>query len=81
MEYGLWYPKIQDFIFKEFTDADWVGSVDDRKGTCGVAFLGNSLVSWLSKKQSFISISMAEAEYIVVVSCCTHVIWMKQTLE
>ena len=29
MEYGLWYPKIQDFVLKEFIDADWLGSVDD----------------------------------------------------
>ena len=29
MEHGLWYPKIQDFILKAFTDADWAGSVDD----------------------------------------------------
>ena len=28
-----------------------------------------------------IALSMVEAEYIVVASCCTQVIWMKQTLE
>ena len=44
-------------------------------------FLGNCLVSWLSKKQSSISLSTAEVEYIDVASCCTQVIWMKQTLE
>ena len=38
MEYGLWYPKIQDFILKEFNDADWVGSVDDQKITSGATF-------------------------------------------
>ena len=81
MEYGLWYPKGQDFILKEFTDADWARSVDDRKSTSGATFfLGNCLVSWLSKKQSSISLSTVEVEYIVVVSCCTQVIWMKQKL-
>ena len=29
MEYGLWYLKGQDFTLKAFTDADWVGSIDD----------------------------------------------------
>ena len=38
-------------------------------------------MSWLSKKQSTISLSTAEAEYIVATLCCTQVIWMKQTLE
>ena len=82
MDYGLWYPKGQDFTLKTFTDADWVGSIDDRKSTSGVAFfLGNCLVSWASKKQSSISLSTAEAKYIASTSCCTQVIWMRQTLE
>jgi hypothetical protein len=42
--------------------------------------LGECLVSWLSKKQSSISLSTTEAEYIAVASCCTQVLWMKQTL-
>ena len=82
MEYGLWYRKGQDFTLKVFTDADWAGSVDDRKSTSGEELLmGNCLVSWSSKKQSSISLSTTEVEYIVVASCCTQVIWMRQTLE
>ena len=46
MEYGLWYPKGQEFILNSFTDGDWVGSVVDRKSTCGEKlFLGDCLVS------------------------------------
>ena len=52
------------------------------KSTSGNAFfLGDSLVAWLSKKQSSISLSTTEAEYIYVAICCTQVLWMKQTLE
>ncbi len=43
--------------------------------------MGNCLVSWLSKKQSSISLSTAEAEYIAATACCTQVLWMKQTLN
>jgi hypothetical protein len=39
------------------------------------------LVSWLSKKQSSISLSTAEEEYIATAACCTQVLWMKQTLK
>ena len=82
MHNGLWYPKSNNFTQKEFTDVDWEGSVDDRKSTSGEAFfLVNCLVSWLSKKQSSISLSTVEDEYIAGTSCCTQVIWMKQTLE
>jgi hypothetical protein len=38
------------------------------------------LVSWLSKKQSSVSLSTAEAEYIAAATCCTQILWMKQTL-
>ena len=43
--------------------------------------MGDCLVSWLSKKQSSISLSTAEAEYIVAVDCCTQILWMKEALK
>ena len=55
-EYGLWYPKGKNLIIQAFTDANWAGSIDDRKSTSGATFyLGGCLVSWLSKKQTSIS--------------------------
>ena len=82
MDYGLWYPKSNCFTLRAFTDADWAGIIDERKSTSGAAFyLGDCLVSWLSKNQSSISLSIAEPKYIVAASCCTQVIWMKKTLE
>jgi hypothetical protein len=49
--YGLWYKKGSNLDLKAFTNADWAGSVDDRKNTSGGAFfLGKRLVSWTSKK-------------------------------
>jgi hypothetical protein len=62
LDFGLWYPTGKNFTLTTYTDADWAGSVDDRKSTSGGAFfLGNNLVSWLSKKQSSISLSTTEA--------------------
>eukprot|EP00253_Pinus_taeda_P021958 PITA_21958 len=64
------------------TDVDWAGSVDDRKSTSGGAFfMGSGLVSWFSKKQSSVALSTTKAEYVVAASCCTHLLWMMQTLE
>jgi hypothetical protein len=42
--------------------------------------VGNNLVTWTSRKQSLISLSIAEAECIVVGSCCTQLLWMKKLL-
>eukprot|EP00253_Pinus_taeda_P031507 PITA_31507 len=64
------------------TDVDWARSVDDRKSTSGGAFfMVSRLVSWFSKKQSSIALSIAEAEYVAVASCCTQLLWMMQTLQ
>jgi hypothetical protein len=68
-DFGLWYPKGNELSL-----------VDDRRSTSGATFyLGDCLVSWLSKKQSSISLSTTEAEYIAT-TCCTQVLWMKQNL-
>ena len=79
--YGLWYLKGNNLDLYAFTNADWAGCVDDRKTTSGETFyLGGCLVSWSSKKQSIISLSTTEEEYIAAANCCTQVLWMKQML-
>eukprot|EP00253_Pinus_taeda_P003928 PITA_03928 len=73
---------LTDLTLHAYKDADWAGSVDDRKSTSGGAFfMGSRLVSWFSKKQSSISLSTAEAEYVAAASCCTQLLWMMQTLQ
>jgi len=73
--YGLWYPRDTNLTLHEYIDANWAGSVDDRKSTSGGAFfMGSRLVSWFSKKQSSIALSTAKAEYIVATSCCTQLL-------
>ncbi|GJT34927.1 reverse transcriptase domain-containing protein [Tanacetum coccineum] len=49
---GLWYSKGSGFELTAFSDADHAGCVDTRKSTSGgIQFLGDKLVSWMSKKQ------------------------------
>jgi hypothetical protein len=81
-KFGLWYPKGSIFDLIGYSDADWVGCKIDRKSTSGTCqFLGRSLVSWASKKQNFVALSIAEAEYIVAGHCSAHLLWMRQTLR
>ena len=64
-----------------YSDSDFVGSRVDRKSTSGgYHLLGHSLVSWSSKKQNFMALSAAEAEYIAASACCAQILYMKQTL-
>eukprot|EP00253_Pinus_taeda_P031273 PITA_31273 len=80
--YGLWYPRDTDLTLHAYTDADWAGSVDDRKSPSGGAFfMGSKLVSWFNKKQSLIALSIAKVEYVAVASYYTQLHWMIQTLQ
>jgi hypothetical protein len=64
-----------------YSDVDLENCLDGRKRTSGGAlFLGDSLVSWLSKKKGSISLSTIEAKYIVFATCCTQLLWIIQTL-
>jgi hypothetical protein len=67
-----WYGRQIELNLIGVTDVDFVGDRLDRKSisvTC--QFLGRSLVSWSSRKQTSVSLSTAEAEYIAAGSCCT----------
>ncbi|GJU00663.1 hypothetical protein Tco_1111001 [Tanacetum coccineum] len=60
---GLWYPKDSSFELTAFLDANHARCIDTRKSTSRrIQFLGEKLVSWMSKKQDCTSMSSAEAE-------------------
>eukprot|EP00253_Pinus_taeda_P030559 PITA_30559 len=50
--YGLWYPRDTDLTLHAYIDADWAGSVDDRKSTSWWCILYGFQNSTFSKKQS-----------------------------
>jgi hypothetical protein len=79
--FGIWYPKGSTFDLIGYSDSDYAECKVDRKSTSGTCqFLGRSLVSWSSKKQTFVALSTAEAEYAAAGQCCTQLLWMRQTL-
>ncbi|GJR99087.1 retrovirus-related pol polyprotein from transposon TNT 1-94 [Tanacetum coccineum] len=79
---GLWYPKGSGFELTAFSDADHAGCVDTRKSTSGgIQFLGDKLVSWMSKKQDCTAMSSAEAEYMALSASCAQVMWMRTQLQ
>ncbi|XP_058759071.1 uncharacterized mitochondrial protein AtMg00810-like [Vicia villosa] len=64
-----------------YSDSDFSGCKLDRKSTSGTChFFSNSLVSWHSKKQVFVALSTAEAEYVAAGNCCAQILWLKQQL-
>ncbi|GKA89806.1 gag-pol polyprotein [Tanacetum coccineum] len=67
----------------DFSDADphpgCLVHATDTSG--GIQFLGDRLVSWMSKKQDFTAMSSAKAEYVALSASCAQVMWMRTQLE
>ena len=58
IDLGLWYPRNVEFKLVGYSDANFAGSLPDRKSASGTCqFLGSLLVSWFSKKQNSVALS------------------------
>nr|GEV59214.1 reverse transcriptase domain-containing protein [Tanacetum cinerariifolium] len=65
-----------------FSDVDHAGCIDTRKSISGgIQFLGDKLVSWMSKKQDCTAMSSVEAEYVALSASCAQVMWMRTQLQ
>ncbi|WVZ51618.1 hypothetical protein U9M48_002745 [Paspalum notatum var. saurae] len=72
LEFGLLYSADSSLSLLGFSDADYAGCRMERKCTSGTCqFLGTSLVSWSSHKQTSVSLSTCEAEYIILWTLAT----------
>jgi hypothetical protein len=81
-DFGLWYYTSSSLALHGFSDADFSRCRLDRKSTSRTCqFLGSSLVSWCSRKQSNVARSSTEAEYIAAASCCSQLLWITYTMS
>ncbi|KAJ7967937.1 Retrovirus-related Pol polyprotein from transposon TNT 1-94 [Quillaja saponaria] len=79
---GLLFEKHKSLKLEAYTDADWAGSLDDRRSTSGYCiFVGENLVSWRSKKQTVVARSSAEAEYRAMAHRTCELLWLKRLME
>jgi len=64
MFHGLHYSVTSPLILRAYSDADWAGDPNVRRSTTGFCiFLGDSLISWRSEKQTLTARSSTEAGY------------------
>jgi hypothetical protein len=73
--YGLHISRSSSFVLHGIIDADWAGSIDDRKFTGGyLVFFGQMSISRKSGKQCIFARSFFEAEYKALADDTTKVI-------
>ncbi|KAG2962578.1 Retrovirus-related Pol polyprotein from transposon TNT 1-94 [Phytophthora cactorum] len=79
--HGICFKSGDNIDFRGYSDADWAGDLADRKSTSGYTFmLMGAPVSWGSKKQSSVSLSTSEAEYIALSLAIQEVKWIHRLL-
>ena len=63
-------------------DSYWAGSAIDRKSTSRCCFsMGSGVISWLSRKQSCVALSIAEAEFVTACSASCEAVWLRKLLS
>jgi hypothetical protein len=81
VDYGLDYDRGDGVRLVGYTDLDWAGCVSDRKSTLGCFFgLGSAVVSWFSRKQNSVALSLAEAEYMAASHASCEALWLRKML-
>jgi hypothetical protein len=82
VNYGLRYTSNDSVGLHGYTDSDWAGSAVDRKSTSGCCFsLGSAMISWMSRKQTSVALSTAEAEYIAANMASREAVWLRKLLS
>ncbi|XP_038895824.1 secreted RxLR effector protein 161-like [Benincasa hispida] len=80
--HGILISPTKTLRLQAFSDFDWASYSDTRKSTSGFCiFLGDTLVSWKSKKQSVVSRSSIEAEYRALASMACEIVWLTSLLK
>ena len=76
-EYGIVYESNGDRKLVGYSDASWAGDQTDRKSVSGYCFfIGNSIVSWRSSRQTCVALSTAEAEFVALAGAAEEAVWI-----
>lgn len=67
--------------FYIYSDSDYAGCIKTRRSTTGFCLMiGTGIVSWCSERQSSVSHSTAESEYIAASQASRELVWLQRLL-
>ena len=82
LDLGLFFEPGEENRLHGYTDADYGQNIDDRISIGAyIFFLGNTPISWNSKKQTSTSRSSCESEYKALAQCSCEAIWIRRLLQ
>ncbi|GJU21255.1 zinc finger, CCHC-type containing protein [Tanacetum coccineum] len=77
MDYGLTYSGYPSVI-EGYSDASWINNMEDHSSTSGWVFLlGGGAISWASKKQTCITSSTMESEFVALAAAGNEAEWLR----
>ena len=78
----MFYDYSNSFDLVGYSSSDWAGVMGDRKNTTSLVFyMGDTTLTWSSKKQSTVILSICETEYVATTTCVYHSIWIRRLLK
>ncbi|CAM8974740.1 unnamed protein product [Rhodiola kirilowii] len=81
MNYGLVYAGFPS-VLEGYTDASWITNLEDHSSTSGWVFLlGGGAISWASKKQTYITSSTMESEFIALAVAGKEAEWLRNLVH
>ncbi|GJX23982.1 zinc finger, CCHC-type containing protein [Tanacetum coccineum] len=81
MNYGLSYVGYPS-VLKGYSDASWINHVEDSSSTSGWVFLlGGGAISWAFKKQTCITSSTMESEFVALVAAGKEGEWLRNLIH
>lgn len=86
IDYGINYSKSENSnkcdVISAYVDSDFANDCNDRKSITGfVIKILNNVVFWKTRKQTTVSLSSAEAEYVALSSCTVECVFIAHLLE
>ena len=79
---GLYFSSYSSLTLQAYSDANWAGDPTNRQSTIGYYFLlGDSLISWRSKKQTVVACSSTKAKYRALAATIVELIWLRWLVQ
>nr|GEV14755.1 zinc finger, CCHC-type [Tanacetum cinerariifolium] len=78
---GILVTLVLSTVLEGYTDASWISNIEDNSSTSGWVFLlASGAISWASKKQTCITGSTMEYEFVALSAASKEAEWLKNLL-